>query len=203
MPADGTLRACLRTFLPAVFPRPMHRAALLELLRRYRPNEAAEAACLARFTAFVESQPRCFERSLETGHVTGSAWIMSRDGSRVLLTHHRKLNIWVQPGGHADGDPDVAAVASREALDETGLTGLALRGEGIFDLDIHPIPARGDTPAHEHFDVRFAFQTTTSEDFKVSAESHALAWVALDELETNTREPSLLRMREKWRRTRI
>lgn len=185
--------------MPAVSPGPMHRAKLLELLRRYRPTDSADAACLARFTAFVESQPRCFERSLEPGHVTGSAWVMNRDGSRVLLTHHRKLNIWVQPGGHADGDSDVAAVAAREALEETGLPGLMPRGEGIFDLDIHRIPARGETAAHEHFDARFAFQATTSEAFAVSAESHALAWVALDELEKITREPSLLRMREKWR----
>jgi 8-oxo-dGTP pyrophosphatase MutT (NUDIX family) len=177
----------------------MHRAALLELLRRYHPIDAADAACRARFAAFVENQPRCFERSLETGHVTGSTWITDRTGSRVLLTHHRKLDIWVQPGGHADGDPDVAAVAAREALEETGLPGLVIRGNGIFDLDIHPIPARGDTPAHEHFDARFAFQATTTEDFQVSAESHALAWVPLDELEKFTLEPSLLRMREKWR----
>jgi 8-oxo-dGTP pyrophosphatase MutT (NUDIX family) len=178
----------------------MHRAALLELLRSYRPIDAADAACLQRFLAFVESEPRCFERALAPGHVTGSAWIMSRDGSRVLLTHHRKLNIWVQPGGHADGDPDVAAVAAREALEETGLPALALRGEGIFDLDIHPIPARGETAAHEHFDARFAFQATTTESFEVSAESHALAWAPLDGLERFTREPSLLRMREKWHR---
>ena len=178
----------------------MHRARLLELLHRYRPVDAEDAACLARFTAFVESQPGCFERSLQTGHVTGSAWIVNRDGSQVLLTHHRKLDIWVQPGGHADGDPDVAAVAAREALEETGLRGLVTRGSGIFDLDIHSIPARGETPAHEHFDARFAFQATTSEDFRVSAESHALAWVDLNDLEKVTREPSLLRMRKKWRR---
>jgi len=180
----------------------MHRAALLELLRRYRPVDAADATCLSRFTAFVESQPRCFERSLEPGHVTGSAWITSRDGSDMLLTHHRKLNIWVQPGGHADGDPDIAAVAAREALEETGLPGLVSCGDGIFDLDIHPIPARGDTPAHEHFDARFALQATTTEDFQVSTESHALAWVPIDELEKFTREPSLLRMRGKWYRMR-
>jgi len=102
----------------------------------------------------------------------------------------------------ADGDPDIAAVAAREALEETGLPGLVSCGDGIFDLDIHPIPARGDTPAHEHFDARFALQATTTEDFQVSTESHALAWVPIDELEKFTREPSLLRMRGKWYRMR-
>ena len=63
-------------------------------------------------------------------------------------------------------------------------------------------PARGDTPAHEHFDARFALQATTTEDFQVSTESHALAWVPIDELEKFTREPSLLRMRGKWYRMR-
>jgi 8-oxo-dGTP pyrophosphatase MutT (NUDIX family) len=177
----------------------MHRAPLLALLRAYVPLDAADAACRERFIAFVEAQPRCFERALEIGHVTGSAWIVDATGTRVLLTHHRKLDIWVQPGGHADGDPDVAAVAAREAHEETGLLGLMRCGGGVFDLDIHPIPARGATPQHEHFDVRFAFRAPVGgEDFTVSDESHALAWVALDQLERFTRERSMLRMRTKW-----
>jgi 8-oxo-dGTP pyrophosphatase MutT (NUDIX family) len=176
----------------------VNRTALLELLETYRPIDAGEAACRDRFVAFVQAQPRCFERALAVGHVTGSAWIVDRSGARVLLTHHRKLDIWVQPGGHADGDPDIAAVAARESREETGLDGLAGDASAVFDLDIHPIPARGDVPAHEHFDVRFAFRATQSEAFIVSDESHALAWVALDELERFTREPSMLRMREKW-----
>lgn len=178
----------------------MHRVPLLALLRVYRPLDAADAACRERFAAFVAAQPRCFERDLASGHVTGSAWIVDRAGRRVLLTHHRKLGIWVQPGGHADGEPDIAAVAQREALEETGLAGLAPCGEGVFDLDIHGIPARPDFPAHEHYDVRFALRATAGEAFVVSDESHALAWVPLEELERYSREISLLRMREKWRR---
>jgi 8-oxo-dGTP pyrophosphatase MutT (NUDIX family) len=176
----------------------MRRAALLDLLRRYAPIDTADAACRARFASFVSSHSECFERSLEIGHVTGSAWIMDASGRRVLLTHHRKLGIWLQPGGHADGDPDIAAVALREALEETGVAGLSRIGEDIFDLDIHKIPARGKTPAHEHFDVRFAFRANGSEAYVVSEESHDLAWVPLEELEKLTRETSLLRMREKW-----
>ncbi len=179
---------------------PVHRVSLLEQFKTYRPIDAADAACVARFAAFVAAQPRCFERGLEIGHVTGSAWIVDTAGERVLLTHHAKLDIWVQPGGHCDGDADVAAVALKEALEETGLRDLERVDGAVFDLDIHGIPARGAVPAHEHFDVRFAFRVRVggSETFVVSDESHDLAWVRLDDLERLTRERSMLRMREKW-----
>lgn len=195
------LRACLVSpVLPIVAA--MHRAALMDLLKAYRPIDADDAACAARFAAFVAAQPRCFERALEVGHVTGSAWILDAAGARVLLTHHAKLDIWVQPGGHCDGEPDVAAVARKEAEEETGLLCLERVDTAIFDLDIHPIPARGAVAGHEHFDVRFAFRVPVgaSEVFVVTAESHDLAWVRLDELERYTRERSMLRMREKWLR---
>lgn len=176
----------------------MHRAALLTLLENYPPLDAADRACRERFIAFVRAHPQCFSRELRVGHVTGSAWIVDASGARVLLTHHRKLDIWVQPGGHADGDPDVAAVALREAREETGLSNLTRCGPGIFDLDIHPIPARDAVPAHEHFDVRFAFRADASQPLLVSDESHALAWVKLDQLEQFSREASLARMRARW-----
>jgi 8-oxo-dGTP pyrophosphatase MutT (NUDIX family) len=181
----------------------MHRASLLVLLHAYCPLDEADAACRARFVTFVEANPLCFERALLIGHVTGSAWIVDATGCRVLLTHHRKLNLWLQPGGHADGDPDVAAVALHEASEETGLTGLELDGGVAFDVDVHRIPARADVPEHDHYDVRFVIRATGAPDFVVSDESHALAWVPIDEIERYTREYSILRMREKWRRLRM
>jgi 8-oxo-dGTP pyrophosphatase MutT (NUDIX family) len=110
------------------------------------------------------------------GHFTGSAWVVSADGERALLMHHRKLDIWVQPGGHADGDGDLAAVALREAEEETGLRDLHIEG-GVFDLDRHLIPARKADPAHFHYDVRFVVRAGADEGFVVNEESHALAWI--------------------------
>lgn len=124
---------------------------------------------------------------------------MSPDGSRVLLTYHRKLARWLQLGGHADGDPDIVAVAGREAREESGLSGLRLVTPDIFDLDVHVIPARPGEPEHLHYDIRFAF-LADSVRVTVSAESRDLRWVALDEIESKSTERSLLRMREKWRR---
>ena len=139
-----------------------------------------------------------FERSHTVGHFTGSAWLVSADESRVLLTHHRKLDRWLQLGGHADGDADLASVALREAGEESGLGGLRVERD-IFDLDRHRIPARGNEPEHWHYDVRFVVRTNDSEEFVVSDESHDLAWREIASLaEDGTADPSLRRMAGKW-----
>ena len=119
---------------------------------------------------------------------------MNADGSQVLLTHHRKLDRWLQLGGHADGDPDVFAVALKEAREESGLSDFEAVIEGIFDLDIHPIPARKSDPEHLHYDVRYLFRATGATDYVVSDESHDLRWVPLDEVTTLTTEDSMTRM---------
>lgn len=150
------------------------------------------------FRAFLRSHVDAFERACGVGHFTGSAWVVSADGARVLLTHHRKLNRWLQPGGHADGDADLRRVALREACEETGLRGLAIE-PAIFDIDRHRIPERPGEPAHWHYDVRFVVSAGADERFVVSAESHALAWlpvaaVAVDE----SADASVRRMACKW-----
>lgn len=175
----------------------MHRTALLSLLARYQPLDAADAACCDQFVAFVRKHADCFQRELAVVHVTGSAWVIDPTGANVLLTHHRKLDRWLQPGGHADGNPDVAAVAMRETREETGLVDLRLEEAEIFDIDIHAIPARDNVGTHEHYDVRFVIRAREA-TFVVSDESNALAWVALTDLERYSTEWSMLRMRQKW-----
>lgn len=185
----------------------MHRQPLLTALARYRQRHPDEADMVTRFQRFVEANPRCFERSLSApGHVTGSAWIVDPAGAAVLLTHHRKLDLWIQLGGHADGDPDVLAVARREGLEESGLCGLELihpdaaADEGLpvpFDVDIHEIPARRTEAAHFHFDVRYAFRAD-SRAVITSDESHALAWVPVEEVHRYTSDVSVARMLDKW-----
>ena len=174
----------------------MHRRNLLDQLSVYAQQFPEEQQTIERFRAFVDSEPRCFERDCWCGHVTGSAWLLDPAGEALLLTHHKKLNIWVQLGGHSDGDPDTRGVALKEAEEESGLPVRLLRPE-ILDIDIHEIPARNSDPAHFHYDVRYAI-SATSRDFAVSGESHDLAWVGLEELEAYTAEESILRMRRKW-----
>ena len=178
----------------------MHRQPILNALADYRSRHPEEADVVDRFDGFVRDEPSCFDNDCWSGHVTVSSWLLDTTGNRALLTHHKKLDKWLQLGGHSDGDPDTLAVALREAQEESGLVVTAL-DSSILDLDIHQIPARGDQPAHFHYDVRYLLQVSGTESFAVSDESHELAWVAPEELETFSREWSVLRMAEKARVT--
>ena len=175
----------------------MHRKHLLKLLTHYLKDNPAESAEVNRYIQFVKEHEDCFERQLSVGHVTGSAWLLNPSRTHVLLTHHRKLDRWLQLGGHADGESNVLNVALREAEEESGISNIKAIDTGIFDLDIHPIPAKGDEAAHYHYDVRFAIQVDGSDNYTVSDESHALAWVPITGIADKTQEESMLRMQKK------
>jgi 8-oxo-dGTP pyrophosphatase MutT (NUDIX family) len=167
-------------------------------LQRYAVAEPPDDDTAASFRKFLHSVGDVFARSHSAGHFTGSAWLVSTDGERVLLTHHRKLGRWLQLGGHADGDTDLAKVALREAEEESGLTDLVVE-PAIFDLDRHRIPARGDEPKHWHYDVRYVVRATGSEQFAISDESLALAWKSIREIANDaSADVSLRRMAGKW-----
>ena len=153
----------------------------------------------ARLVAFVAAHPDAFERTLAVGHVTASAWVVDPARAHALLAHHRKLGKWLQLGGHVDvgADADVRDAAMREAREESGLTSLRFAMNGIYDLDVHAIPARPGEPAHDHYDVRFAFEADPAEPLVTSAESHALAWIALDDLPAYGADESVLRLARK------
>ena len=134
----------------------MHRRPLLDMLAAYEVAHPDEKPCAERIRALVEGHTDCFERTCLPGHVTASAWIVSADHDRALLTHHRKLERWLQLGGHSDGDPDVVAVALREAEEESGMTGFEVLSR---DADGRPVPVDLDVWAamwhtwHYHRDL--------------------------------------------------
>lgn len=173
------------------------RFLLIEALTQYRERYPEESPTVDRLIDFVRREPACFERSTVEGHITGSAWVVDPEGRRTLLTHHRKLNRWLQLGGHADGDHDVLRVSLTEAREESGIEAFTVVSHDIFDVDIHPIPARGSDPEHLHFDIRYALRAHTT-DHIVTEESHDVAWVGVTAIHEYTTEPSMLRMARKW-----
>ncbi|MBB3228612.1 8-oxo-dGTP pyrophosphatase MutT (NUDIX family) [Luteibacter sp. Sphag1AF] len=150
------------------------------------------------FLGMLDSGVEVFRREHLAGHFTASAWLVSADGNRVLLTHHRKLGRWLQLGGHADGDVDLPRVALREGQEESGIDALRVE-QAIFDVDRHGIPARGQEPEHWHYDVRYVVHAD-DEAFVVGHESLDLAWRNIDELIADaSTDASLKRMAHKWR----
>jgi 8-oxo-dGTP pyrophosphatase MutT (NUDIX family) len=173
-------------------------AQVLEMLCRAAPDSAPNPDVLADFIEFARTHRECCDRTLNIGHYTGSAWLVSSDGQRVLLTHHRKLDRWLQLGGHADGNGDLAEVALREAEEESGLCGLSV-DRVVFDLDRHLIPARKNEAEHWHYDVRFVVHVGPNEGFVVGPESHDLAWRVVSELvDDEHADESVKRMANKW-----
>ncbi|MEM9390028.1 MAG: NUDIX hydrolase [Bacteroidota bacterium] len=176
----------------------MHDLPLLAQLDSYTPIDTEEIAFKKDMISFIAKNEHCFERTLTSGHITGSAWVVNYSFSKALLTHHSKLDRWLQLGGHADGNTDIIAVASKEAQEESGLKSLELVSELIFDIDIHSIPARKSEPTHLHYDVRFLFQADENEMLHVSSESKSLKWIPFEQLSFYTqRNKSILRMSSK------
>ena len=187
----------------------MHREPLLQLLADYVRICPDESPVVAKIRSLVESHTDCFERTCRPGHITGSAWVVSHDGLRHLLLHHRKLDRWLQPGGHADGDVNVAQVALREAIEESGIPRLRLSQETPLDVDVHLIPARYTAAgklleeAHEHHDIRFLLQAEGDDPIVVSDESHDVQWFTSEQVAAKIDEESVLRLLKKSLATRL
>ncbi|MDN3649762.1 NUDIX hydrolase [Reinekea marina] len=167
---------------------------VLQHLSKVTPSCEEEAKSLEFITQFVAEQPRYWARDTLVGHLTASAWITNAEQTKAVLLHHKKLDIWVQPGGHVDdSDESLAQASLREAQEETGLANLTLKQTEIFDVDVHAIPERKSEPKHNHLDIRYWF-IADNETLTISEESNELKWMSRAEIEMITQEESVLRM---------
>jgi len=157
-------------------------APLLAELEAHRPADEAEQTSLRRIRALLSTAPDPFTRA-RTGHVTGSAVVARPSGGAFLLVHHRRLDRWLQPGGHVEeSDRSVFETARREAREETGVGSLeAPLGPRVLDVDVHPIPARADRPAHVHFDLRYLLTTAETILMLQAEEVRGATWFSFEE----------------------
>jgi 8-oxo-dGTP pyrophosphatase MutT (NUDIX family) len=156
--------------------------ALLAELRKYKPADELESCYHRALIELLTSAPDAFSRAHFTpGHVTAGCFIVDPAAGSLLLHHHRRLDRWLQMGGHVDGDESPVAAALREGEEESGLHDLELLFEGIFDVDVHFIPAGKGEPDHHHFDVRYLVRTSDPSAIAIDRnESKDLAWVPFD-----------------------
>lgn len=181
----------------------MDRTSLKQNLENYRSPFEEEVGFIPDFLELLEDG-QAYSRERLQGHFTASAWIVNKRRTHTLLTLHRKLNRWLQLGGHADGNENLIEVAMKEAQEESGLTSLRLVDRSIFDIDKHVIPENKGVPQHFHYDVRFLLEAEISEPLTLSEESNDLAWVSFEAVEDMVGpHSSILRMLEKTSRSEI
>jgi 8-oxo-dGTP pyrophosphatase MutT (NUDIX family) len=167
------------------------------MLETYLPTPE-EQEFKERMLRFIRENDDCFYRTNLAGHITGSAWVLSPDGTEVLMNHHAFLDMWMQFGGHADGESNIKLVALREAQEESGIEEIEFVSEEIFDIDIHEIPfnAKKGEPAHLHYDIRFLLKAK-HKNFVISNESKQLKWMTPEEIKGLNLNRSIMRMVEK------
>jgi 8-oxo-dGTP pyrophosphatase MutT (NUDIX family) len=178
----------------------MKKLDLIKLLEEYNPADLNEKNSKQRILEFVNSSDNFTNRNNPSGHITGSAWIVSKDRKEVLLTHHVKLDMWLQIGGHVEGEEHVLETALREAREESGLRSIELISDKIFDVDVHLFPQKGDFPAHYHYDVRFLFEANENEEInRQKEESKGMKWITLEDVPSYGKENTIVRMTSKTR----
>lgn len=146
----------------------------------------------ARVLDLMEDHDDIAVRTCRPGHLTGSAFVVDPTRGATLMMFHKKLQKWLQPGGHADGDTNLANVALREASEETGIDDLWVVVPAI-DVDIHRVDPPSED-AHLHLDVRFLVIAPPGATPKGNHESEALRWVTEADFEKYAADPGSSRM---------
>lgn len=177
----------------------MHRNKLLNMLENYVSRHPEEEVYKKLIVDFIKNHSNCFERSCSIGHITASGFVLDYNLSSALLMHHTKLNMWLQLGGHCDGDDNVLAVALKEVQEESGIETVSFLSKQIYDIDVHLVPASRKDPAHYHYDIRFLLKVSSPEaTISRNNESIDMRWFKNNINILPTKERSVVRLFEKW-----
>lgn len=176
---------------------------LLELLNAYKVINKEEESQVNEIINFINTHPNCFHRTEKVGHITGSAWIVDPTFSYSLLTHHKKLNMWYQLGGHSDGEKNTLNVALREAEEESGIQNIKSYSNEIFAIDIQKMPEYKDEPEHIHYDIVFLFIADMKEKLVLSTESKDLSWVKLEEISSLVKDKLITKLIDKTKALKL
>ena len=150
-------------------------AVLLAPFLDYGDDLAAKSKELV--LGLLEHTAEPFSRhQFKPGHITGTAMVLHPRRESMLIVHHRRLDRWLLPGGHVEnGDAAIWDTARREAIEETGVTLVAMEKPRLVGIDVHGIPAKRDEPYHLHHDLVFRFRAL-SEAVVETEETRGVKW---------------------------
>ena len=135
------------------------------------PVDEREAESQQRFLVELDRLERPFDEHADATHVTSSAIVTGPRG--VLLHLHRRLGMWLQPGGHIDEGETPEDAAVREVLEETGI---ACTDPVLVHVDVHPGPK-----GHTHLDLRYLFSGVDADPCPPAEESQDVLWFGWDD----------------------
>lgn len=171
----------------------MDKQDILKLLENYQPIFSEEKKFQKEIIDFIEQNDDFALRSNLTGQLTGSAWVVNSERTKVLLIHHKKLNRWLQIGGHIEADDQtIEQTILREVTEESGLKNLKLLSSSIYDLDVHTIPQKKEVAEHLHFDIRLVVEADENDTLLAQNEEVLdVKWYSVSEME-NPSETDIL-----------
>ena len=133
-------------------------------------------------------------RENRIAHITSSAFVVNAAGDKTLMAHHIQRGVWAWPGGHADGNADLLAVALREVQEETGVRHLRPVSRDIFSLEALTVDGhekRGEyVPSHLHLNVTYLIEASEADTLHVCAgENSGVRWFTPEEALRASSEP--------------
>ena len=179
----------------------MNKQSIYTLTQNYLSKYPEDSHAL-HILEFLDNYENFWQRDNSYGHITSSAWVVNETRDKVLLTHHKKLDIWIQLGGHIEAeDNTIYETCERELREESGLKEFKLLSNEIFDIDVHKFPLSANGfPEHFHLDIRFLFQGNSDEKINFDLlESNEVVWIPINEVENYQNARSVMRMLEKLR----
>lgn len=147
---------------------------------------------------FISSTISFWQRQNVSGHVTVSTWVVAPDFQHILLVHHKKLDKWLQIGGHIEPcDNDIVSAAKRELYEEAGIENFCMFSNGIYDVDAHLIPGNHEEKAHCHYDIRLAAMVSLEEKLSINNEIKEIKWLSINSIDEFCVNKSMIRMAQK------
>lgn len=156
-------------------------------IENFKPRDERETSDRALTLYCTNAFPDVLTRENPVCHFTASCWVVNRERTKALMLLHNIEQIWMWPGGHADGESNLAEVAKREVLEETSLASARLIDNDIFGLEVFAVPPhvrRGKfVSSHIHLNAGYIFEADEGELFQVKPdENSAIRWMTFEDI---------------------